>query len=108
MLYLSGLRRRPLDDAPDDAGFPLSLPLIRDLDAITFTTPAMFLVGENGSGKSTLPEGIAAGIGAVAVGGHDLARDPSPAPPSCRPKRAGWPGGMDRYRARPRHPRLPG
>lgn len=36
-----------------------------------------FLVGENGSGKSTLLEGIAAGIGAVAAGAHDLSRDPS-------------------------------
>ncbi len=44
---------------------------------MSFTTPVTFLVGENGSGKSTLLEGIAAGVGAVAVGGHDLQRDPS-------------------------------
>ena len=36
-----------------------------------------FLVGENGAGKSTLLEGMAAGMKAVAVGGRDLARDPS-------------------------------
>jgi predicted ATPase len=80
MMYLTGLRRRPTAgrDATDDTReFPLSLPLIRDLDGLAFTTPVTFLVGENGSGKSTLLEGIAAGIGAVAVGGHDLQRDPS-------------------------------
>jgi predicted ATPase len=77
MQFLTGLRRRPRDDSDDDGAFPFSLPLIRDLDAIAFTAPVTFLVGENGSGKSTLLEGIAAGIGAVAVGGHDLARDPS-------------------------------
>jgi predicted ATPase len=76
MLFLTGIRPRPRD-INDDDGFPLSLPLIRDLDPISFTRPVTFLVGENGSGKSTLLEGIAAGIGAVAVGGHDLSRDPS-------------------------------
>ncbi len=74
MIFLTGLRRR---DAPPEADFPFSLPLIRDLDALVFTTPVTFLVGENGSGKSTLLEGIAAGIDAVAVGGHDLRRDPT-------------------------------
>ena len=57
--------------------FPLSLPLIRDLQAIAFTAPVTFLVGENGSGKSTLLEGIAVGAGAVAMGAHELERDPS-------------------------------
>lgn len=79
MIYLSGLRRRPSanPDSHPPAEFPLSVPLIRDLGDLSFTTPVTFLVGENGSGKSTLLEGIAAGIGAVAVGGHDLPRDPS-------------------------------
>ena len=76
MIFLTSLRRRA--EASDDAAeFPLSLPLIRDLSELAFTTPVTFLVGENGSGKSTLLEGIAAGIDAVAVGGHDLRRDPT-------------------------------
>jgi len=76
MIYLTGLRRRDHDNR-NATEFPLSLPLIGALDDIRFTTPVTFLVGENGSGKSTLLEGIAAGIGAVAVGGHDLSRDPT-------------------------------
>ncbi len=76
MIFLTGLRRRTDRDAAC-ADFPLNLPLIRDLDELAFTTPVTFLVGENGSGKSTLLEGIAAGMDAVAVGGHDLKRDPT-------------------------------
>ncbi len=76
MIFLTGLRRRDQDSAAAEK-FPLSLPLIRDLHELSFTAPVTFLVGENGSGKSTLLEGIAAGMAAVAVGGHDLARDPS-------------------------------
>jgi len=76
MLFLASLRRR--GDPPDDpAPFPWSLPLVRNLDQLTFTTPVTFLVGENGSGKSTLLEGIATGIEAVAAGSRDLQRDPT-------------------------------
>ncbi len=76
MLYLSALSRRPEHRA--DAGvFPWSLPLVAGLQRVAFTTPVTFLVGENGSGKSTLLEGIAMGMGAVAAGRHDLARDPT-------------------------------
>lgn len=80
MIFLSGIRRRPAppdQHSADADSFPLCLPLIRDLDAVAFEAPVTFLVGENGSGKSTLLEGIAAGIGAVAVGGHDISRDPT-------------------------------
>lgn len=75
MIFLTGLRRR--DDQGADAAFPLSLPLIRDLGELRFTSAVTFLVGENGSGKSTLLEGIAMGMQANAVGGHDLTRDPT-------------------------------
>ncbi len=50
---------------------------MRDLDAVEFTAPVTFLVGENGCGKSTLLEGLAAGMDAVAAGGRELARDPT-------------------------------
>ena len=75
MLFLSALRRRP--GFVPEPRFPWSLPLVRDLDALAFTSQVTFLVGENGSGKSTLLEGIAAGMNAVAAGRRDLARDPS-------------------------------
>ena len=58
-------------------GFPFSLPVVRQLEALDFTAPVTFLVGENGAGKSTLLEGIAAGMRATAAGRHDLTRDPS-------------------------------
>jgi predicted ATPase len=76
MLYLSELRRRPGFPVDGDR-FPWSLPLVRDLERLEFTTPITFLVGENGCGKSTLLEGMAVGIDAVAAGAHDLERDPT-------------------------------
>ena len=74
MVFLSSLRRRP-EHTPDFSLFPWSLPLVRDLEALEFTAPVTFLVGENGCGKSTLLEGLAAGMDAVAAGRRDLARD---------------------------------
>ena len=74
-LYLDSIR--PRAPFPADAGFPFSLPLIRDLDELRFTAPATFFVGENGSGKSTLLEAIAAGLDAVAIGSAAIARDPT-------------------------------
>ena len=80
MIFVTGVRRRPISEADasvDAEEFPLSLPLIRDLHELAFTTQVTFLVGENDSGKSTLLQGLAVGLGAVAVGGHDLQRDPN-------------------------------
>ena len=75
-MFLSAIVPNP--DYSRDAGiFPWSLPLVRDLGEVGFGAAVTFLVGENGSGKSTLLEGIAAGMGAVAAGRRDLARDPS-------------------------------
>ena len=76
MVYLSALRRRP-DAAIDRERFPWTLPVVRALEELAFTTPVTFLVWENGSGKSTLLEGIAAGMDAVAAGARDLRRDPT-------------------------------
>ncbi len=76
MVFLSALRRRP-DAVVDRNRFPWTLPVVRDLKTLAFTTPVTFLVGENGSGKSTLLEGIAAGMDAVAAGAWDLRRDPT-------------------------------
>ncbi len=75
-MFLSSLRRHD-DHARDARAFPWSLPLLCGLDELTLTAAVTFLVGENGAGKSTLLEGMAAGMKAVAVGGRDLARDPT-------------------------------
>jgi len=75
-MFLSAIRRRP-EHTRDRQCFPWSIPLIAGLEDLTFTAPVTFLVGENGSGKSTLLEGLAVGMGAVAAGRNDLARDPT-------------------------------
>ncbi|HET7437272.1 MAG TPA: AAA family ATPase [Thermoanaerobaculia bacterium] len=49
--------------------FPFSLPAVRALDGLRFTTPVTFFVGENGVGKSTLLEAIAIAFGFNAEGG---------------------------------------
>ena len=75
-MFLNGLSRRR-DHTPDPAAHPWTVPLVRDLQDLSFTAPVTFLVGENGCGKSTLLEGIAAGMDALAVGRHDVEYDPS-------------------------------
>lgn len=74
-MYLDAIRPRP--GIAERDGFPFALPLIRDLEELIFEAPVTFFVGENGSGKSTLLEALAVGMKSVAVGSHDLARDPT-------------------------------
>ncbi|HAX75398.1 MAG TPA: hypothetical protein DCY88_06110 [Cyanobacteria bacterium UBA11372] len=57
--------------------FPFNLALIKNLKSINLHQPVTFFVGENGSGKSTLLEAIAAGVGAITVGGEDIQTDKS-------------------------------
>jgi predicted ATPase len=66
-LHLLGLEYRRRDMDSEDS-FPFSIPIIRNLDKLTFTSPVTFLVGENGSGKSTLLEAIAIAAKSVTVG----------------------------------------
>ncbi|BDC34610.1 ABC transporter ATP-binding protein [Candidatus Dependentiae bacterium Noda2021] len=49
--------------------YPFTVPLIRNLKEISFTTPVTFFVGENGSGKSTILEAIAYKAGFGVEGG---------------------------------------
>src|ERR671925_1967252 len=71
-VYLSTLRRR---ESHRTDRFPWNVPVVASLDALEFTTPVTFFVGENGSGKSTVLEGIAAGMRAIAVGSADITHD---------------------------------
>lgn len=53
----------------DEARYPFNLPVVRNLDELTFHPKVTFLVGENGSGKSTLIEALAVAWGFNAEGG---------------------------------------
>ena len=55
--------------------FPFSVPIIKSLKQLEFTTEVTFLVGENGSGKSTLLEAIACAAGLPAVGSQNMQTD---------------------------------
>lgn len=51
------------------AEYPFNLPVVKNLNTLTFHPKVTFLVGENGSGKSTLLEAIAVAAGLNAEGG---------------------------------------
>jgi predicted ATPase len=53
----------------DPGAYPFNLPVVRNLDELTFHPKVTFLVGENGSGKSTLIEALAVAWGFNAEGG---------------------------------------
>jgi predicted ATPase len=59
----------PADPRTDLTAYPFSIPAVRHLERLTFSTPVTFFVGENGSGKSTLLEAIAAAFGLNPEGG---------------------------------------
>ncbi len=67
--YISSIRLKP---PIDEGSYLYSLPAIRHLaqmEALVFSKPVTFLVGENGTGKSTLLEAIAVAYGFNAEGG---------------------------------------
>jgi len=57
--------------------FPYSLPVLQQLNMLSFQNPITLLVGDNGSGKSTLLEALAASINSITVGEESIADDPS-------------------------------
>lgn len=68
------LRNFPEDKKED---FPWSLPLLVNLEEITFEKNISFFVGENGSGKSTILEAIAAKTEVPLAGSVRLEEDKS-------------------------------
>ena len=64
-------------EAPDDRGFPFSVPTIASLGSLAIETPVTLLVGENGTGKSTFLEAVAIAAQLPAVGASRLEGDPT-------------------------------
>jgi predicted ATPase len=76
MIHLKSIRLRT---SGNEQGFPFTVPVIAALaeTSLTFSSDVTFFVGENGSGKSTLLEAIAYATELAAVGGAELATDPT-------------------------------
>lgn len=67
-IWLRGLRLLR-EKVPSFREYPFCLPILRQIEELTFHSPVTFLVGENGSGKSTLLEAIASAWGFNPEGG---------------------------------------
>ena len=72
MNHLRALHKRVVKD---DGRYPFTIPAVRNLTELAFTTPVTFFVGANGSGKSTLLEAIACAVGSIPVGSDNLDSD---------------------------------
>lgn len=57
--------------------FPFNVPMVANLEKLTFETPVTFLVGENGSGKSTFLEALAVATRLPTVGAQESGQDQS-------------------------------
>ena len=75
MIHLRSVSPKPGSIRGDVERFPFTVPAVRSLEMLSFSTPVTFFVGENGSGKSTVLEGIAAAAGLPAVGTTDVKDD---------------------------------
>ncbi|HEX2980341.1 MAG TPA: AAA family ATPase [Anaerolineaceae bacterium] len=72
------LRSIELDRSlPLPKGFPFSVPVIRSLTRLEFTSRVTFFIGENGCGKSTLLEAIAGAADSITVGSMSVTKDHS-------------------------------
>ncbi len=74
MIHLQSVERGKIPEGLTER-FPFSVPAIKNLAMLEFTTPVTFLVGENGSGKSTFMEAVANAAGSIAAGSSDLDAD---------------------------------
>ena len=75
-MILSTLRLRNFPEDKADQ-FPWTLPIVKNLDEISFDKNISFFVGENGSGKSTILEAIAAYTEVPLAGSFRLEEDDS-------------------------------
>ena len=57
------------EKVPDWKAYPFSLPVVRNLNKLSFHSDVTFLIGKNGCGKSTLLEAIAQVVGFNPEGG---------------------------------------
>lgn len=74
------------DRITDPTAYPFSVPAIRSLTSLRFTSRIAFFIGENGSGKSTLLEAIAGHIGFGREGGNrDMPHEITPSVHSIDP-----------------------
>lgn len=79
MIHLQSLTPRPFLESELDE-FPFTVPVVRSLSEIKFTTPVTFFVGENGSGKSTVMETLACAVESITVGSESVKTDKTLAP----------------------------
>lgn len=63
------IRSVQLSEDVNYTSYPFSIPAVKEIESVQFTSPVTFFVGENGSGKSTLIESIAIAAGFNAEGG---------------------------------------
>lgn len=74
MIYL---RSASLSESAQRGEYPFSVPALRDMERIEFTTPVTMLVGENGSGKSTFLEAVALKADLPPATGMPMKQDPT-------------------------------
>lgn len=79
MLHLQSLTPRPFLES-DTGDFPFTVPIVKSLQEIKFTSPVTFFVGENGSGKSTVMEALACAVESITVGSESVKTDKTLAP----------------------------
>lgn len=75
MIHLRAITRQTSRQFPNK--FPFTVPVIQNLDTLTFEHEITFIVGENGSGKSTILEAIACAVGSITVGAESVTTDKS-------------------------------
>jgi predicted ATPase len=74
-IHLLSITVKRMGTWPDT--YPYTVPIIKNLTTIDFSTQVTFFVGENGCGKSTFLEAIACAAGSTTVGSESVRTDKS-------------------------------